>query len=113
MGQMGGNRAFAAVSAPDPGLGGNATRTLRDQPGRRRQASEKSAEKLSTPAYDGYAAAPARAGDALKAHTAGNCPPYLWPVMEIAYLCRMRGIEVVSTTDWHETPDGLRVSGKG
>ena len=68
--------------------------------------------EFSMPAHDGYAAALAlaRAGGALKPHTAGSCPPYIWPVMEIAYLCRMRGIEVVNMTDWHETPDGLRVS---
>jgi len=67
--------------------------------------------EFSMPAHDSYATALAlaRAGGTLTAHTAGSCPPYLWPVMEIAYLCRMRGIEVVSMTDWHATPDGLRV----
>lgn len=52
----------------------------------------------------------ARERGARKPHTAGSCPPYLWCVMEIAYLCRMRGIEVVGLTDAHETSEGLRVS---
>jgi site-specific recombinase XerD len=47
---------------------------------------------------------------ALKPHTKGSCPPYLWCVMEIAYLCRMRGIEVIQLTDAHATEDGLKVS---
>lgn len=51
----------------------------------------------------------ARERGARKAHTAGSCPPYLWCVMEIAYLCRMRGIEVVQLTDAHATAEGLRV----
>lgn len=47
---------------------------------------------------------------ALKPHTKGSCPPYLWCVMEIAYLCRMRGIEVINLTDAHATEEGLKVS---
>lgn len=47
---------------------------------------------------------------ALKPHTKGSCPPYLWCVMEIAYLCRMRGIEVIGLTDAHATEEGLKVS---
>jgi hypothetical protein len=46
----------------------------------------------------------------LNAHTKGSCPPYIWPAMEIGYLCRMRGIEVISLTDADELPEGLRVS---
>lgn len=47
----------------------------------------------------------AGAGDAMP-----PCPPYLWRVMEIAYLCRGRGIEVVSMTDANETECGLLMS---
>lgn len=35
--------------------------------------------------------------------------PYLWIVMELAYLLRMRGIEVITLTDAHETPEGVLV----
>ncbi len=37
----------------------------------------------------------------------GACAPYLWYVMEISYLCRLRGIETVTLTDAHETPEGV------
>lgn len=75
-----------------------------------RQALERKEFKM--PTHDAYLIALrlAREGGALKAHTAGSCPPYLWYVMEIAYLCRMRGIEVLDMTDANETPDGLLVA---
>ena len=34
-------------------------------------------------------------------------PPHLCLVMELAYLCRLRGIEVVTLTDANELPDGV------
>jgi hypothetical protein len=34
----------------------------------------------------------------------------LWIIMEIAYLCRLRGIEVVTLTDAHVTDQGLRTN---
>jgi len=37
----------------------------------------------------------------------GACAPYLWYVMEISYLCRLRGIETITLTDANETPDGV------
>jgi hypothetical protein len=37
----------------------------------------------------------------------GSQPPYLWPAAEIAYLCRLRGIEVVTLTDANATADGV------
>lgn len=33
---------------------------------------------------------------------------YLFVAMELAYLCRLRGIEANTLTDWHVTPEGLR-----
>lgn len=39
--------------------------------------------------------------------TQGACPEYLSVVMEIAYLCRLRGIEVVTLTDKNMTEEGL------
>ena len=38
-----------------------------------------------------------------------HAAPYLWIVMELAYLLRMRGIEVITLTDAHETPEGVLV----
>jgi site-specific recombinase XerC len=37
----------------------------------------------------------------------GACAPYLWYVMEISYLCRLRGIETVTLTDANDTPEGV------
>lgn len=37
----------------------------------------------------------------------GKCPPHLSLIMEIAYLCRLRGIEVVTLTDANELPEGV------
>lgn len=42
------------------------------------------------------------------AHSSGSAAPYLWPAMEIAYRCRLRGIEVVTLSDDNILPDGLR-----
>ncbi|ODT97303.1 MAG: hypothetical protein ABS82_01235 [Rhodanobacter sp. SCN 67-45] len=52
----------------------------------------------------------ARAGGALKPHTTGSCPPYLAPLMELAYLCRLRGIEAIHLTDAHATDEGVLAS---
>ncbi|TFH84955.1 integrase [Billgrantia azerbaijanica] len=51
-----------------------------------------------------------RGNDYPKRGQAGSCPTYLWIVMEIAYLCRLRGIEVVTLTDAHITERGLRTN---
>lgn len=37
----------------------------------------------------------------------GTCPGYLWAAAEIAYLCRLRGIEVTTLTDANVLDDGL------
>lgn len=37
----------------------------------------------------------------------GGCPEYLSYVMEISYLCRLRGIETITLTDAHELPEGI------
>ena len=43
----------------------------------------------------------------LASHEPGGCPEYLTIVMELAYLCRLRGIEVVALTDVNEMEEGL------
>jgi hypothetical protein len=45
----------------------------------------------------------------LKARTKGSVSPYLWMVAEIAYRCRMRGIEVHELTDANWTKEGVIV----
>lgn len=63
--------------------------------------------KMPTP--EAYAAtlAFARERGARKAHSAGSCPAYLAPVMELAYLCCLRGSEVIDLTDANETRRGV------
>lgn len=43
----------------------------------------------------------------LKRGQLGAVPPHLSYVMELAYLCRLRGIEVVTLTDTNELADGV------
>jgi site-specific recombinase XerD len=52
----------------------------------------------------------AQARGALTAHSPGSLAPYLWPLMEIKYLCRMRSIEVLQLTDAHASEQGLYVA---
>jgi integrase len=40
----------------------------------------------------------------------GTYPAYLWAAAEIAYLCRLRGIEVATLTDAQLLPDGLQTN---
>lgn len=41
-------------------------------------------------------------------HTRGSLPPYLAPAMELAYLLRLRGIEVTTLTEANALPEGIR-----
>jgi len=49
-----------------------------------------------------------RAHGAIQTRRKGSLPPYLWALTEIAYRCRLRGVEVVNLTDDLETKEGLR-----
>ncbi|HGY3554961.1 TPA: tyrosine recombinase XerC [Pseudomonas putida] len=40
----------------------------------------------------------------------GSCPVYLSIAMELAYLCRLRGIEVVTLTDANELEEGVQTN---
>lgn len=52
----------------------------------------------------------AKACGARPAHTLGSCAPYLWIVIEISYLARLRGIETLTLTDDEILPQGLRTN---
>lgn len=41
------------------------------------------------------------------AHREGALAPYLWQMVEIMYLCRLRGIEALTLADDAELPEGL------
>jgi hypothetical protein len=75
-----------------------------------RQAIERAQHQMPSP--DVYTAVLeyARIRGARQPHSKGSSPPYLWPLMELDYLCRLRGIEGVNLTDAHATSDGLRAT---
>jgi len=52
----------------------------------------------------------AAAGGQLMPHSLGGASPYLWAGGDIAYLCRLRGIEVITLTDESAGPAGLRTN---
>ena len=51
--------------------------------------------------------AKAKGADYPKRGQSGTCPEYLWMVMELAYLCRLRGIEVITLTDANALTAGI------
>lgn len=52
----------------------------------------------------------AYAGAQLTPHTSGSCPPYLWAIADLAYLCRLRGIEVITATEEQALKEGFRTN---
>lgn len=50
----------------------------------------------------------ARERGRLAPHSKGSCPPYLAAVAEIAFACRLRGIEVCDLTDADVLSEGVR-----
>ena len=73
-----------------------------------KQAKERKQHKM--PAHEAYLAVLqfARLRGARKAHSLGSSPPYLAPLMEIAYLCRLRGIEINMLVEAQGVETGLR-----
>jgi site-specific recombinase XerD len=74
------------------------------------QAKERKQHRMPTPAAHAAILAFARERGAGPMHRKGSVAPYLAPIMEIAYLCRLRGIEVVTLTDDNATEAGLRTN---
>lgn len=72
-----------------------------------RQADEVADAKM--PERDAFASVLAFAGERgqRQAHTAGSVAPYLAPIMQIAYSCRLRGIEAATLTDAHALDLGI------
>ncbi|MEN5101246.1 integrase [Stenotrophomonas sp. TWI809] len=73
-------------------------------------AQERKRQRLPTDAaYDALLAF-ARERGTRGSHTEGSVPPYLWIVMEIGYLCRLRGVETITLTDAHAHEEGLHTN---
>lgn len=47
---------------------------------------------------------------AVLTHAQANYPVYLWVAMELAFLCRLRGIETVTLTDANATAEGIQTN---
>jgi len=71
------------------------------------QAKERKQKRMPTVAAFKAVLAYARAGAAVTSHVTGSTSAYLWPSMELAYRCRLRGIEVSTLTDAHALPEGI------
>lgn len=73
-------------------------------------AQERKRQRLpSDAAYDSLLAF-ARERGMRAARTGGSVPPYLWMVMELSYLCRLRGIETLTLTESQATDEGLQTN---
>lgn len=73
-------------------------------------ATERKQRTLPTHAAIAAVTTFAQERGALQARTEGSVAPYLWLVIELAYLCRLRGIEVITLTDANLTADGIRTN---
>ena len=71
------------------------------------QAKERQLRRLPTTDVTSRIVAFANERGSLQPHTRGSCAPYLWIMMELAFLCRLRGIEIVTLSDANATQDGL------
>lgn len=72
------------------------------------QAQERQRRRLPSPAVYAAVIAYAREHGALKPHSRGSVPGYLWIVAELGYLCRLRGIETNTLVEAQGESEGLR-----
>lgn len=74
------------------------------------QAKERKRQRL--PTDDAYIKLLGFARDraARTARTEGSVPQYLWMIMELGYLCRLRGIETLTLTESQATAEGLHTN---
>lgn len=74
------------------------------------QATERKRRRLPTATTQMGLLAFAQDRAQYKRHSPGAISPYLWIAMELAYLCRLRGIEVLTLTDANEVEDGIQTN---
>ncbi|NID06601.1 integrase [Luteibacter jiangsuensis] len=73
------------------------------------QAKERRAHRMPEEDVMKGVAAFLRARGAMSGRRKGSLAPYVWAVAALAYLCRMRGVEVRDLTDASVTDEGLMV----
>jgi site-specific recombinase XerC len=71
------------------------------------QAKEKRERKLPDPAAVTKMLVFLQERASVALRRPGACAPYLWIAIELAFLCRLRGIEVITLTDEHALPEGV------
>ena len=74
------------------------------------QAKERKRQRLPTDAAYAKLLAFAHERSMRTARTEGSVPPYLWMIMELGYLCRLRGIETLTLTEAQGTTEGLHTN---
>lgn len=74
------------------------------------QAKERKRQRLPTDAAYGKLVAFAKERSTRVARTEGSVPSHLWMVMELGYLCRLRGIETLTLTEAQGTTEGLHTN---
>lgn len=90
--------------------GANLRLGVRDNPAKgAQQARERSAYRMPDATMRRDLISFLRERGSLEPRTRGSVSPYLWAVAEIAYRCRMRGIEVRELTDADWTDEGVIV----
>lgn len=93
--EWGVNRGYATAPNPATGI---------DNPTERKQ--RRLPEPATMAAVIAFAAERGQLGRGKK----GSCAPYLWAVAELAYTCRLRGIEVVTLTEAAGEQAGIRTN---
>lgn len=74
------------------------------------QAKERKQRRLPDDRAHEALVAFAKERGSVVAHREGAVAPYLWPAIELMYLCRLRGVEAITLAEDAETPDGLRTN---
>jgi site-specific recombinase XerD len=74
------------------------------------QATERKRRRMPTDLVFTRLAEFARERGQITAHRKGALAEYLWIAVELMYLCRLRGIEVITLSEAAELPPGLRTN---
>lgn len=73
-------------------------------------ATERKRRRLPSPEIHSALVGFARKRGNLPSRSRGSCAPYIWIAMELAYLIRLRGIEVDTLTDAHASEVGIHTN---
>jgi len=69
--------------------------------------AERKRRRLPNPTVYNAVLSVAKESGRRPAHSRGSLPPYVWMVLELAYLCRLRGIETLTLVQAQGTAEGV------